>query len=713
MSKPISRYVRLWAACILLGLMQPVLTIAANDTVRVMQSRGVDQSVRYADLTKFGPWDDRNYQLTAPDLQLLAKNEEQLHAQIPAFFRVELRKEWPHLKRTGAAQYPRAARQLFEIRYGGFMRNGKIENDRRELARVPVPVGDQVPMNDLLGAAEVTIEINPSDPDLAIAGSNNSGGQEMYYSTDGGLNWTVQGVLPNTCCDPTVDWSSDGTVAYVGALSGGAIGVSAWRSFDGGQTWVDRDDLTTGGSDKEFIHVDKSPSSPYQDNVYMTYHNGNTMQFGRVSGFVDGVPTTNFEFDIQAFPGAPSGIGSDITTTPNGDIYYIYGAFNAQTIEVLKSTDGGDNFTSMPVVDNTNGSFDFPIPAMESRRAWIYVAADTDNNGNVYASWTDTVDPENDGSATANHTRIYVARSSDGGASWDLSTPHSTADMNTVDRFNQWMTVDENGVVHVVYYDTRNSVNRTGVDLYYTFTTSGDSDWENGTVDWNEPERISSETSPNMTDFFEFGDYNGISVVGSKVLPVWTDNRTGVSNPDVYAADVVNITAEPAFTLSASPASQQVCAPGDLADITVSVGSLLEFVNPVTLSLDLPSGFSGGISTNPVTPAADPNTTTVSVSVGTITGGPNSFDINGSASGADDKSVTVNVDVYDDVPAAVSLDLPADNASGVGTSPTLSWAAQSDALEYTVELDDDPNFGSIDFTTTTTATSVVVDSGLA
>ena len=51
----------------------------------------------------------------------------------------------------------------------------------------------------------------------------------------------------------------------------------------------------------------------------------------------------------------------------------------------------------------------------------------------------------------------------------------------------------EQGVVHVVYYDTRNSPNRTMVDLYYSFST------EVG-VTWNPPQRLSSVTSANLTD---------------------------------------------------------------------------------------------------------------------------------------------------------------------------------------------------------------------
>ncbi|MEM9058516.1 MAG: hypothetical protein AAGD86_13630, partial [Pseudomonadota bacterium] len=496
------RTTRLGASTLLLSLLVSLGAAAAEppDAPRILQSRGADRTVDYGTLTKYGRWDDRNYQLTRADLRWLARNEHELHPGIPAFFRVELRKQWPHLMRTGPAQYPRAARQLFYLRYGGLLRNGRIIDApyKGKANRVPVDVNGEVQLNTILGANEPTVEINPARPEQVIAGSNNNGGQEMYFSTDGGVSWNVQGVLPNTCCDPTVGWSSDGTVAYAAALSG-SIGVSFWRSFDGGQSWTDRVNLTPEGSDKEWLHVDVSPTSPYRDNVYLSYHNGNVMQFARSSD-------KGASFAIDAFPSAPRGIGSDITTTSNGDVYHFYGAFNEQEIVLLKSTNGGASFQAPITVAPTNGSFDWPIPAFESRRAWIYVAADADRSGgtydgSVYAAWTDTLEPEVT-SAANNHTQVKVYYSRDGGTTWDFSIPHATDDVLTVDRFNQWLTVDENGVVHVVFYDTRNVADRSGVDLYYTFSTDG-------AQTWNELTRVSTESSANLSDGQEWGDYNG------------------------------------------------------------------------------------------------------------------------------------------------------------------------------------------------------------
>src|SRR5262245_91086 len=162
------------------------------------QSRGADPRVDYSSLLRFGPWDDRNYALTREDLALLAANESALADPIPAFFRVELRREFPQLPRTGDVQYPRSAVPLFQLRYGGLMRDGHIERAESEEASDNAPVNAEVQLNTVLGANEVTVEINPVDTSRAIASANVPSGQETYATANGGQSWTNTGVLSNT-----------------------------------------------------------------------------------------------------------------------------------------------------------------------------------------------------------------------------------------------------------------------------------------------------------------------------------------------------------------------------------------------------------------------------------------------------------------------------------------------------------------------------------
>ncbi len=554
----------IWSSSWLLILALVALVTAPLEAQQVHQVRGLDSRVNYADLKKIGPWDDRNYQLTQDDLNLLAPNEAELKAQIPAFFRVEMRRAIPEMRRTGPTQYPRSALQIFVLMYGGYLVDGKIFNgaelreghykilmekggvEEKEFWRQKFLNGE-VRITSPNGAAESAIKVNPVDTDKVIAGSNGPGsGQKMFYSTDGGENWSAAAALPGggTCCDPTVDWSSDGSLAYTATLGNcGSAGCQIWfyRSSNGGQTWNDlpgatpRRTLSTGSAnDKEFIHVDKYAGSPFKDNIYATWHSGNVMQFSRSTN-------SGETWTRQSFSSASDqqGIGSDIVTDKNGHVYYLWPAFNARRILLHKSTDGGANFGSVSEVSATEASFAFPVPSMETREVFVYVSADADLSngtygGSIYAAWTDSTAATGSNAAN-NHARIQVAYSRNGGSTWNVTTPHETADANNVDRWHQWLAVGPDGKVHVVFYDTRRAANRASVDLFYAFSIDG-------AQTWSTPTRVTAAQSPNIADSFEFGDYNGLDIVMSDLIAIYTDNRAegggGGDSVDVYAAGI-------------------------------------------------------------------------------------------------------------------------------------------------------------------------------
>jgi hypothetical protein len=568
------------------ALAQQVVYVDLQNTVAIDPARGVDPRVDYLSLIHFGPWDDRNYQLTAEDLQYFAIDEEQQSDPIPAFFRVEMRKGRPDLRKSGPAQYPRSALQMFRLNYGGYLVDGVHYKGAKRIGSSyfvdtsgPAPdssvdaLSGETRVTSPNGAAESAIKIHPTDINKVIAGSNGpGGGQKMHWSTDGGTSWTETTLpLGGTCCDPAVDWSSDGSFSYATALGGCLFNCGIWvyRSDDGGQTWdsladVDGDPRREIGSgDKEFLHVDQSATSPFKDNVYVTWHQGNVLKLASSSD--DGHTFSTWTFPSDS---ANLGIGSDITTDSAGNVYHFWPAFNSRTIRLSKSTNGGATFSAPSVIASTQGSFIFRLPSMETREVFIYVSADTDRtggpfDGSVYAAWTDNTGPDSS-TPSANHGRIQVAYSRDGGSSWSITTPHETADQLSVDRWHQWLGVGPDGTVYVAYYDTRRDPSRTSVDFYYSFSTDG-------AQTWSPPDRLTTVISPNIADGFEFGDYNGLDVVMSQLITIFTDNRSesggGGDSIDVYAAGLDtgggvcgNDTVEPGEVCDGTDLNGQTCS---------------------------------------------------------------------------------------------------------------------------------------------------------
>ena len=87
----------------------------------ISQAKGVDQRVDYQSLKKYGPWDDRNYDVRLEDLALLPKNDQYL-SNVPVFFKIFMRKEQPDL----GDFYPRSTLQQFQILHGGLLVNGVL-----------------------------------------------------------------------------------------------------------------------------------------------------------------------------------------------------------------------------------------------------------------------------------------------------------------------------------------------------------------------------------------------------------------------------------------------------------------------------------------------------------------------------------------------------------------------------------------------------------
>ncbi|MGE0278873.1 MAG: hypothetical protein AB7R40_26060, partial [Nitrospiraceae bacterium] len=654
--------------------------------------------------------------------------------------------------------YPREVDKEFQIRYGGLLQNGVLQRkglgiythpDPKNppkpllLATDPLPKAAPVlgegPFDGELSDNETTIEYHPTNPNIVIAGSNGSGGQRMSFSTNGGQTWGNSGALPGTCCDPAIEWSPDGSIAFAATLGRAASGcafslcASVYWSFNNGQTWQGPVHTSTASSDKEFIHVDRSPSSPYFGRVYLTWHQGNVMQFARSTAMPvnGGVPMT-FAPAIS-FGADELGIGSDITTDRQGRIYYVYPSVTdgSSEIRLLRSDDGGETFVdlngaaaglSAPVYDLW-GEFDFAIPAMETRRVFIYAATDVDssggpNDGRIYVAFTDENQAAGSpgggsGSAAASHGWIVVRYSDDQGQTWNTAaTPHSTADQTTVDRFQPWMDVDGLGNVHIGFQDTRNSGAglRNKADWYYVISV-------NGGTSWNQETRVSSVVSQNIDDGQEWGDYNGLAVApgNDQIGMTWTDNRI-VTPPSTvsqrsFVGRAQNLVTAPTYLMEFDISSTDVCAGSSVTPVAVSLTAALGYTGTVALSTPSLNAtvFSSAVFTpNPVSPTAGGVNATLNLSTsGAAAGGPQTVTVRGTDNSGTPivRNQNFTVNVFAGAPAAPALVSPADAAVGISTAAALSWNAVAGASQYLVEVATDAGFSSIVFSTTVSGTT--------
>ncbi len=147
--------------------------------------------------------------------------------------------------------------------------------------------------------------------------------------------------------------------------------------------------------------------------------------------------------------------------------------------------------------------------------------------------------------------------------------------------------------------------------------------------------------------------------------------------------------------IGAAPDELSICAGSD-AIFNLTIGGA--WTPPVDLTASgNPAGTSAGFSLDPVPTV--PNTSDLTIgSTGSVPFGSYNLNVNGDDT-VDTFDLPLVLNVFDQNPGAPTLTSPASGATGVGTSPTLEWSAGTQCdTDYTIEIDDDPGFGSIDYT---------------
>ncbi len=398
---------------------------------------------------------------------------------------------------------------------------------------------------------ESDVRINPNNPSQIIGASNNNSGsvQAQFYSNDGGGSWS-QASLPAVAgewfqSDPAVDWTSDGTawaLTIVVTPGFASLTVNCFQSTDGGQTWT-FDAQISGAqttTDKPNLWVDHSASSPYRDNLYALWWataTGDTYVARRLG------PAGTWQAPVQVSGAETTGgsDGGDIKTNAFGDVFAFWPSTTEKTLNVAKSTDGGQTFAAAVQIANTFASFLIGFPAMDVRSAGastgalLYISGGayrTATENFVYAVWmdlaggagcnSDATEPHGN-VASACKVRIWFSRSPDGGTTWD--PPKKINDQASLnDQFFPRLAVDNvTGLLMVVYYDTVNDAGRVMTDLWMQTSSDRGATWSDAQrVTTSQTDETAAASNPN-----QYGDYIGLTGYNGNFFACWTDRRGG------------------------------------------------------------------------------------------------------------------------------------------------------------------------------------------
>ena len=595
---------------------------------------------------------------------------------------------------------------------GGVSNESSGADSSEQLVGTDVPISDPSGDTGSLTQSETSMAVNPTTGTICAAHNDSyhgitegNGFSGFARSTDGGATFVDQGAIgPNNSGDPSLVWRQVDGKFYYAALSNG--GLAVWRSDDDCQSFTFVATIVnTGQDDKELMAVDNNMGGMYYGRLYVVWTNFSAG--GIFATFSDDAGVTwSTGQRISSVTGGVQGAWPVVA--PNGDVYAAWVRFGSGTVtmDVARSTNGGVNWNlvTSPAA-NLAGPEDAAATGFCGRDALNgnirYLPSPqiaVGPNGDVHIVYS--YDPDGAGPDTVD---VFYRRSTDSGATWQPEI-RVNDDATTTDQFYPTLSVGESNIVSVGFYDRRND---TANNLLYEYFQATSPD---GGVTWLDNVKVSDVQSSVVLDgglaACYHGDYDThIQIAGAAIMQ-WSDDRNG--NADTFS-DIVALGTD--FLLVPDTVNLQACAPND---VTVDLDALQfnAFSESVTLaSSGWPAGLNAAFSPNPVTP---PSTSQLTISGTAAVGfGTYALKVTGTSSpSAIVQEADLTLDVFTQVPGVPALTAPADDELNVALIPTLSWSASTQASSYTVQVATDAAFSNIVFETTTTSTSVEVDSAL-
>lgn len=437
----------------------------------------------------------------------------------------------------------------------------------------------RVSHDNYLAHSEPMIVENPLNPLNLVGGSKfftdpqHYRFQVGYFSSfDGGCTWQDGGVFPGFSQN---ELTSDISFAFglhndVYALvlnaanaGSGESGVSVLTSHDGGRTFgkpVSVFDDSTGHtfSDKPWIAVDQT-NGPRSGYIYVAWsydHGGDCgsgnacsqeLAFSRSTDdgktfspprFVEG----HASFCTNPANGRPARstlcdgvLGATPAVLPDGPLAVVFQYMDVMStgkipsrLAVVNSPDGGNTWTN-PVLVATIHDIAGHFPHEKYRNDSLPAFACDPRTGQMYIAWSDKGPVDAD---------ILFSTSTDHGRTW---TPlpirvNDDLDNDGANHFQPQIAVAPDGVVSIMFFDTRVDPRHLFIDVYLAQSTDhGISFLKNvrvTTQNWDPAVDAPIDEYGNQF----IGDYQGLATDNTFVHPFWNDTRTG--SQEIFTAAV-------------------------------------------------------------------------------------------------------------------------------------------------------------------------------
>ncbi|HEX3557208.1 MAG TPA: hypothetical protein VIA62_28615 [Thermoanaerobaculia bacterium] len=392
--------------------------------------------------------------------------------------------------------------------------------------------------------SEPNVAVNPANPSQVAATAFtpdplNSGNGPIFVSTNGGLTWTLNVVLPggNRTVDVTLRFGGTSNILYAGIIRSDNSHMGLLRKSNFLAAGLMTTLLDRGNEDQPYTQATTVLGGPGVglDRVYIGHND--------LSVFGTTGKTATIEQSLDAATAAPPANLTtqriEVRTTCNQDGPSIRPAFHADgTVYAAffrwsAGCAGGNNTADIVVVrDNLWGTGAPPYQAItdgglagvrvatgvniaalstllgtQRIGSSLSIAVDPRNSRTVYVVWAD--------GTTANTYTLHLRRSTDGGATW-------SADRRTmVKATNPSLAVNTNGLVGFLYQKLTGAPGSQRWETHLERSNDGFATVPTDVILANVPDANGTYGGTNP-----IGDYTHLMAVGKNFYGVFSGNNT-------------------------------------------------------------------------------------------------------------------------------------------------------------------------------------------
>lgn len=381
---------------------------------------------------------------------------------------------------------------------------------------------------------EPAISINPIQPQYEVLAANVN---HVFYKNGNKNKFKRQSVTSThgVYGDPVLLYDKNGHCYYVHLSK--AAGKTWPESFDcivvqkslnNGKTWNDGVAIGKNGKmqDKAWISIDEFKTSPYKDNIYITwtefdaYESRNPNDSSRILFSCSKDNGESFSKPIQVNDLNGDCLDKDETVegattciNPQGEIFIAWAAYEKVFLD--KSTDGGNTFGEDKIIMEIPKGWDLDVPHFYRTNSLPFIASDSKGNMAVCAGMEENT-----------YNKVVYTQSLDGGNTW--SKRQIVFKYDSTHTFMPHMYIDKNtNRIYILYYKVKGIY----TDVILSYKHISDSEFKHIRVNQY------SFILPGKRIFM--GDYINLSAVGNKVACVWTQPNSGNQYTQIRTRNII------------------------------------------------------------------------------------------------------------------------------------------------------------------------------